>query len=165
MSSVIDSIKADYRAVMDADDKSPIPESGSLGQELDPKECGHFVWPISGGEQEKRLQSRLEKLVLQQQNEESAEQHSNTQLEIEILQKFQANKTLDVVDDICVTIEEAFGLEAISETQGNTDQLVIHACYDLVDLICQNLMDDLGFIEQKPAGMITDFTVRSQVSS
>ncbi len=174
MSFIIDAIKADYQAVIEAGQQTTtygisevsrlaVPEVTAPNPETMSAEPGLFVWPKAGGIQEQRLQERLQQLVLRQQSEHPALKPLDLQLEIELLQKFQANKVLDVVDDICLTVEGAFGIGAVSETSFETEQRKIHACYDLVDLICYKLMVDLEFIEQKPVGMQTDFTVRKQV--
>jgi len=171
MSSLIDAIKADCRAVLEAGKQPPaseisevtVPEVKTPNPEIESAEPGLFVWPRPGSEQEQRLQSRLKQLVLRQQSEQSALHSQTLQLEIELLQKFQANKALDVVDDICLTVEGAFGIGAVSESSFETEQRKIHSCYDLVDLICYKITSDLEFIEQKPVGMQTDFTVRKQV--
>ncbi len=171
MSSLIDAIKADCRAVMEAGQQPPtygisevaVPEVITPNPETESAEPGLFVWPRAGSIQERRLQSRLQQLVLRQQSEQSSIQPLALQLETELLKKFQTNKVLHVVDDICLVAEGAFGIGPVSEPSFETDQRKIHECYDLVDLICSKIMADLDFIEQKPVGMQTDFTVRKQV--
>lgn len=100
MSSLIDAIKADCRAVLEAGKQPPaseisevtVPEVKTPNPEIESAEPGLFVWPRPGSEQEQRLQSRLQQLVLRQQSEQSALHSQTLQLEIELLKNFKLIK-------------------------------------------------------------------------
>ncbi len=116
-----------------------LPETGEGAQ---------FVWPQDTLCKE-LVHARLNMLELLWHKSTDPNVQRASWLEAELLRKFEKEGNLAVYEDICLFVEEAYGIGPVAP-EGTTDQAVIAQCYDLIDSICEHLMDDLGYTTRMP---------------
>lgn len=117
-----------------------------------------FHWP-EGGLAEEKLLARIDKLKLVVSRHKNPETRKDVQLCIDVLEKFQAQRSLDVVDDICKPIEASFGIGEVdslkvldnSDDEDSSFQQRLDRCYSVVGKTCRILMKDLGYTTYKNA--------------
>lgn len=107
-----------------------------------------LLWPNSALKQ-LTIHARIDKIAAQYKRIDCKTQQRNLAIEYNVLSVFEQKKFLDPVEDICIPIEQQFGIPDIHDAtaENPVDQAKIQECYDLIARICHNIMDDLGYVE------------------
>lgn len=137
------------------DNRPPIIDK--LVDTKEPREPCKFTWPKNSQLKHELLLARMSKLDLIWQKSSFEEVRNRAFLEKTILQKFEKEGTLNMIEDICLPVEDYFQIGSVntvekmrrkngveSASQVVIDQAVIADCYDTIDQICRRLIDLLG---------------------